>query len=148
MSSLASVAWSEAASEAAVRDLLCDFPSVRLRVTGGCMGPEIVDGATVLLRRAQSVPPRVGDVVLARHPEGLRLHRLVWAPARAGRGWRTQADRAVFFDPRLPREAILATVVEVQGRGGSPRRVGRAVSSLLRSLLGWLLARLDPRRER
>ena len=148
MSSLASVAWGEAAFEAAVRELLRDFPSVRLRVAGGCMRPEIVDGETVLLNRVDSAPPRVGDVVLARHPEGLRLHRLVWAPARAGQAWRTQADRAPFFDPRLPREAVLATVVQVEGRRGSPRRVGRAASSLLRSLLGGLLGRLRLRRGR
>src|SRR5262245_31363832 len=141
MPSLASVAWDGVAFEAALRELLQGFPSVRLRVVGGCMRPEIADGETVVLRRVESAPPRVGDVVLARHAAGLRLHRLVWAPARAGQAWRTQADRAPFFDPGLAREAVLATVVQVEGRRGSPRRVGRAFASLLRSLLGWL----DPR---
>jgi hypothetical protein len=141
MASVAVVPWGEAAFEAAVRELLRALPTVRLRVSGGCMAPAIPEGATVLLERPGSAPPRFGDVVLARHAEGLRLHRLVWAPRGAGRAWRTQADRAPLFDRRLRREDVLATVVKVEGRSSSPRRASRASSSLLRSLVRCLRLR-------
>jgi len=136
------VSWDGAAFEAAARELLRGFPSLRLRVSGTCMEPAIPEGATVVLESAERARPRFGDVVLARHAAGLRLHRLVWAPAPAGRAWRTQADRGCLFDARLRREDVLATVVEIVGMAAPPRRVRRAAASLLRSLLRWLRLRM------
>ena len=95
------------------------------------MRPALAPGDRVRLVSRKQRPPRVGDVVLARHPEGLRLHRLVWGPPLTGRGaWRTKADRAVLWDPRLPSDRVLATAVTVEGRAGGLRRPGRALSSL------------------
>jgi hypothetical protein len=99
----------------------------------------------VLLADAERHPPRFGDVVLARNADGLRLHRLVWAPRRSGRSWRTQADVAPLFDRRVSRSDVLATVLLVEGRKGSPRRVTRAAASLLRSLLACLSRLIAPR---
>jgi hypothetical protein len=75
----------------------------------------------------------VGDVVLARQREGLRLHRLVWGPplAPAGSAWRTRADRGSLFDPALAAVDVLASVEAVESRPGEPaRRRARALASL------------------
>lgn len=142
MASVGGVSWDEPAFEAVARDLLGAFPSVRMRVSGTCMEPALKEGATVVLASVERARPRFGDVVLARHPEGLRLHRLVWAPGRAPGSWRTQADRALLFDARLRAKDVLATVVKVEGSPASPRRMRRAATSLLCSLLHALRLRL------
>jgi hypothetical protein len=128
------VGWDAAAFEVAACELLRGFPNLRLRVSGACMAPAIPEGAIVVLERAERARPRFGDVVLARHEGGLRLHRLVWAPA-GDSAWRTQADRAPLFDAALRRADVLATVVEVDGSGAPPRRARLAAACLLRSLL-------------
>jgi hypothetical protein len=119
-------------------DCLASFPHVRLTVTGTCMEPALAHGERVHLVSAARRPPRVGDVVLARQKQGLRLHRLVlgppflpgWAP------WRTKADRGVLLDPPLAAEDVLATIVSVEGRPGArPRRMLRALVSLSRGLV-------------
>jgi hypothetical protein len=129
-------AWPAATAERALADLLRAFPRVVLRVTGGCMSPAIPEGAEVVLEDARRSRPRFGDVVLSRQPDGLRLHRLVWAPC-FGR-WRTQADRAGSADPALTRDEVLARVVSVVG-GRSPacrRRLAlRALCARARRLL-------------
>lgn len=136
------MSWDERAFEAVARDLLGAFLSVRLRVSGTCMEPAVPEGATVVLASVERARPRFGDVVLARLPQGLRLHRLVWAPWRAGGSWRTQADRAPLFDARLRANDVLATVVRVEGSAASPQRAWRAAASLLRALLRALRLRL------
>jgi len=133
MVEIATLRWRAADFERAARELLQAWPNVQWRVAGSCMEPAIPEGACVRLASAARVPPRVGDVVLARFADGLRLHRLVWA----GRAWRTQSDRSPSVDARLRREDVLATVVGVEGSDVPPRRVGRALVSLLRSLLRW-----------
>jgi hypothetical protein len=105
------------------------------------MEPAIPEGACVRLASAARVPPRIGDVVLARFTDGLRLHRLVWAGPHA---WRTQSDRAWICDARLRREDVLATVVGVDGSDVKTRRAGRAFVSLLRTALRMLRLRLLP----
>ena len=67
------------------------LPEARLAVRGRCMEPALRDGETVVLAPAAARPPRFGDVVLARLPEGLRLERpetpqafLAGVAARAG----------------------------------------------------------------
>jgi Uncharacterised nucleotidyltransferase len=116
-----------------VRECLASFPWVRLSVTGRCMRPLLDDGDRVHLVHARRHPPRLGDVVLSRGPEGLRLHRLVWGPPLAlpGTRWRTKADRGRLLDPSLRPEDVLATVVAMESRPGEPsRRVGLALASL------------------
>ena len=127
--------------EELLRDCLDSFPHVRLTVTGRCMEPAIAHGERVRLVSALRRPPRVGDVVLSRQKEGLRLHRLVFGPPLAppGSRWRTKADRGLLLDPPLEAKDVLAKVVSVEGR---PRaRPRRALQALVSLALG-LAARL------
>jgi hypothetical protein len=109
--------------------LLQHFPEATLRVSGRCLEPRIREGERVRLHSAALCRPRFGDVVLTMQPQGLRLHRLVWA---LGDRVRTQADRGA-LDPVLERRDILATVVGVGDRP-RPRDPLRAACSLLVSL--------------
>jgi len=129
--------------EELLRECLSSFPWVRLTVRGQCMQPSLDDGEKVRLVSSRLRPPRLGDIVLARGHEGLRLHRLVWGPPiPAGRRWRMKADRGVLFDPPLDPHDVLATVVGVEGRPDArPHRPGLALLSLVRGVL----YRLRPR---
>ncbi len=123
--------------EELLRDCLASFPHVRLTVTGRCMEPAIAHGEKVQLVSAARRPPRVGDVVLSRQKEGLRLHRLVFGPpiAPPGSHWRTMADRGQLLDPPLAAGDVLARVVSVEGRPGArPRRALQALVSLARGI--------------
>jgi hypothetical protein len=115
---------------------------VRLTVTGRCMEPAIAHGERVQLVSASRRPPRVGDVVLSRQKEGLRLHRLVFGPPLAppGSRWRTKADRGLLLDPPLEAKDVLAKVVSVEGRPGArPRRALHALVSLARGVAARLV---------
>ena len=129
--------------EEVLRDGLAAFPWVRLTVTGQCMEPALADGAKVRLVAARRRRPRLGDVVLARGRDGLRLHRLVWGPPLAlpGMRWRTKADRGRLLDPPLDPSEILATVVAVEEHPKArSRRPGKAAWSLARGVLArWRL---------
>ncbi|MET0553398.1 MAG: nucleotidyltransferase family protein [Vicinamibacteria bacterium] len=114
--------------ESVLRDCLAGFDRLRLTVTGDCMRPALHPGDTVVLAPVRSAPPRFGDVVLLRHPAGLRLHRLIWSPP--GLRWRTKGDRAVFCDPSLGRADLLATVIAADPRRGAVRSASRALVSL------------------
>jgi hypothetical protein len=116
--------------------LLREFPEATLRVSGRCLEPRIREGERVRLRSALRCPPRFGDVVLTRQPQGFRLHRLVWA---LGDRIRTQADRGA-LDPALRRRDVLATVVGVEDRA-RPRDRFRAARSLGLSLARAMLSR-------
>ncbi len=123
--------------EELLRDCLASFPHVRLTVTGRCMEPALAHGDKVHLVSAARRRPRLGDVVLARQKEGLRLHRLVFGPplAPAGARWRTKADRGHALDAPLAAEDVLASIVSVEGRPGArPRRTLVALAALARAL--------------
>ena len=127
--------------EELLRDCLASFPHVRLTVTGCCMEPAIAHGDKVQLVRAPRARGRaVGDVVLSRQKEGLRLHRLVFGPpiALPGSRWRTKADRGLLLDPPLD-----ARDVAGQGRGDRGTAAGAAAAPLraLVSLARGLAAR-------
>lgn len=122
-----------AQAEAVVHQCLASEGHALLRVTGACLEPALFDGERVRLAPASTHPPRFGDVVLARLPEGLRLHRLVWPlPGWRSVRLRTKADRSPFLDAAIPSTAILATVLEVErGTEVVPTRdAGRALRSL------------------
>jgi hypothetical protein len=107
------------------------------------MQPALDDGAKVHLVRPERHRPRLGDVVLARGRDGLRLHRLVWA--LPGTRWRTKADRGRLLDPPLERSDILATVVAVEEHPEArSRRPGKAVVSLARGVLARLRLGIRP----
>jgi len=130
--------------DAILRDCLRAFPFVQLTVTGECMRPALLHGERVRLISSDQRPPRVGDVVLARHPEGLRLHRLVWGPpfALPGTLWRTQADRGALWDPALRPADVLGTLVETN-RWPRARALGRWLTSLRSLARGtWTWVRL------
>jgi hypothetical protein len=135
-----SLAASDAFQDAVLCECLASFSHVRLRVTGDCMFPTLASGETVLLASPAHRRPWLGDVVLVRQPEGLRLHRLVWGPplARAG-AWRTQADRGPIWDPRVCPEDVLATVVAVEreGRLDQVGGFGTGLRLLWRGLRVW-----------
>jgi hypothetical protein len=123
--------------EELLRDCLASFPHVRLTVTGHCMEPALLHGDKVRLVGVSRRRPRVGDVVLARQAEGLRLHRLVWGPPLAWKSasWRTKADRGRLLDPPLLAGAVLASVDAVEARSGTrPRSTLRALLSLARGV--------------
>ena len=122
-------------AERVFRECLAAFPEVVFTVTGHCMRPDLAHGDRVRVVAAARRRPRLGDVVLTRGADALRLHRLVWKPpfARARATWRTRADRAAFLDPRLLEEDVLGTVVAVEGRTHG-RRPARALLSLLHAL--------------
>jgi len=104
------------------------------------MAPVLPAGCVVTVVSTHRRPPRIGDVVLIRHRDGLRVHRLIWGPPLAKRGsWRTKGDRSWLWDERTPQEAILGTVVP-SGPGGHPGR-GRAWRALW-SLASGLVSQL------
>jgi hypothetical protein len=122
----------DAFEDSVLRECLAGFDRLRLTVSGDCMRPALHAGDTVVLAPVRAVPPRFGDVVLLRHPAGLRLHRLIWSPP--GLRWRTKGDRAGFCDPALSRADLLATVVAVDPPRGPVRSTPRALWSLLAAL--------------
>ncbi len=129
--------------EELLQECLGSFPWIRMTVTGACMQPALEDGEKVHVVRPARHRPRLGDVLLTRGPEGLRLHRLVWGPPLAfpGTPWRTKADRGRLLDPPLDPVHVLGTVVAVEGRPEArPRRPLRAVFSLVRGVVSrlWL----------
>ena len=127
-------------AEALVRDCLTRGPAL-LRVSGGCLEPALAAGERVRLAASAVHVPRFGDVVLARVPEGLRLHRLVWPlPGLRTRRVRTKADRASCLDAAIPAGAILATALDI--KRGAVAHPTRDVVRALRSLAGALVTRL------
>jgi hypothetical protein len=127
--------------EELLRECLASFPWVRLTVSGQCMQPILADGEKVHLVHPTHRRPRLGDVVLARGHDGLRLHRLVWGPplALAGMRWRIKADRGRLLDPPVDGSDVLGVVVAVEGQQNTRlRRPGKAVVSLVRGVLARL----------
>ena len=127
------------------RECLSAFPEVTFTVTGQCMRPDLAEGDRVVVLGPDRKRPRLGDVVLTRRGDAIRLHRLVWKPPRAGSRapWRTKADRATSLDPALTEADVIGTVAAVEGRPYE-RRPARA----LLSLLGAIVARATHRGER
>jgi hypothetical protein len=127
-SSATSAAACPSLEDAVLAECLSGFDRVRLTVTGECMRPSLEPGDTVVLEPARRRKPRFGDIVLLRHPAGLRLHRLVFCLPLLG--WRTKADRSPFCDPALRTEDLLATVVAADPRRDRARSGWSALKSL------------------
>jgi hypothetical protein len=144
--------WEAGTSEAVLRECLNAFPHIRMRVTGTCMTPDLHPGDTVSIASPARRPPKWGDIVLVRHRDGLRLHRLVWRwPFASNRfPWLTKADRSGECDPRFSPADLLGTVVRIEGASFA-RRMGNAwfrntVRSLTAGLIAWGQGRLFSRR--
>jgi hypothetical protein len=135
-------AVSDDRAEALLRDFLGAFEHVLLPVSGACMEPAVPEGSVVRVTSVVRRPPRLGDVVLVRHREGLRLHRLVLGPPLPAVRWRTQADRAVLWDRPLAKDEAIGTVIGIEtGRGLQPvasvvRALRSVASGLRRRLFG------------
>jgi hypothetical protein len=127
-----------------IAECAADFADVRLTVSGRCMEPALREGDVVTLVAPVRRRPRVGDVVLTSSSTGLRLHRLVWAPARGA--WRTKADRARTWDPRTREADLIATAVEVRSGDDArgTRSAGRVTRSLLEVAIAYLRAVVHP----
>jgi hypothetical protein len=124
-------------------ECLSSFPFVRLSVSGRCMQPALDDSEKVHLVHPSHRRPRLGDVVLARGRDGLRLHRLVWGPPLAPSGthgrWRMKADRGRLLDPPLDPSDVLGVVVFAEGHASqSVRRPVKALGSLAAGVLARL----------
>lgn len=124
-----------ALAEAALQAILGASTAVRLTVTGSCMAPALFPGEVAVLVPPTRQAPRWGDVVLARLPDGLRLHRLVWA---GGGCWRTKGDRSRDWDPPLGPADVLATVTAVGDHSPRERWLALTAASLCRGLRGSL----------
>jgi hypothetical protein len=106
-----------------------------MTVSGACMAPGLAVGDQVHVARTALRAPGFGDIVLRRHPAGLRLHRVVWPRSIAG-AWRTRGDRSLVWDPAARADDVLGTVVWVEGKGRP-----RAFVAGCRSLVCGLFAR-------
>jgi hypothetical protein len=122
--------------EAVLRDGLQTFPFVELTATGTCMAPDVREGNRLRLVAAARRRPRIGQIVLVKQAAGLRLHRLVWGPPLApSRGpWRTRADRAGGLDTAVQPSDVLASVIMVEGRPLTSRRLAPVVKAAWCSL--------------
>jgi hypothetical protein len=141
-------AWEAGTCEAVLRECLNTFTHIRMRVTGTCMVPVLHPGDTVSIASPARRPPKWGDIVLVRHRDGLRLHRLVWRwPFASDRfPWLTKADRSGECDPRVSPANLLGTVVRIEGASLAPR-LGNATfrktaQSLTAGLIAWGQGRL------
>ena len=117
-----------AGREAILQGCLDEFACVSLTVTGVCMEPALREGQSVTVSRAA---PRLGDIVLVKHAEALRLHRLIWRSPFRPRGWRTKADRSWIFDPAVGRDEILGVV---DARAAGWKNIAAAMRSLARAV--------------
>jgi len=126
---------------AVLRHCLETFPYVRLSVTGRCMMPALSPGDAVKIAPRTRRTPRWGDIVLVRHPDGMRLHRLVWRwPSAFGNApWLTKADRSAEWDPPTDPRNILGTMIQIEaGAGMPPRRTAGGIATLRSLLVGFL----------
>ena len=109
------------------------------KVTGASMAPTLRDGDEVLLAPVSTLPAP-GDVVAARRPGGVVLHRVVRSSTSAVV---MRGDACLEEDPPLHPRNVLLRAVSLRRNGrtlpipAAPTRLHRALSRLTR-----LLARL------
>lgn len=98
------------------------------------MAPALVEGDEVLLAPREG-PPEPGEVVVARGPRGLVLHRVL--AVREG-AVITRGDACQRSDPAVAPAAVLLRAVQVRRRG----RVGRIPRPPVRQALRRGLSRI------
>jgi hypothetical protein len=128
-----------------LRACLEAFTDARLTVTGACMTPALRPGDVALIAAAQERRPKLGEIVLVRLPDGLRLHRLVPGPRRGGSFARTKADRSPCWDPPCAAGDLLGAVVGLERDGQrlpAPPRLVPVLRSLSLPALRLLRERL------
>ncbi len=108
-----------------VASILDEGREVELMAKGTSMLPFIVGGRdSVILKKEADVPPRPGDIVLARRsPGNYVLHRVVGVD---GEKVTLRGDGNVFGTEIVSREDILGKVESVVGPSGRKRNPGNA----------------------
>lgn len=109
-----------------VASLASEGRDVELKAKGSSMLPFIVgDRDSVILRKAESVALRPGDIVLARRAPGTYvLHRIV---AEKGNKITLRGDGNIKGTEVVSREDILCIVIAVISPSGRTRIPGKAV---------------------
>ncbi|MEO8358667.1 MAG: S24/S26 family peptidase [Vicinamibacteria bacterium] len=110
-----------------IRESLTLDLGAELTVTGTCMEPALMDGGKIRLQPMKA-PPRLGDVVLLRTLNGLRLHRVLF---RSRRSIRTKGDQGAYLDPKTPDTAILAVWESTESFATRYLRIVLSLSRLL-----------------
>jgi uncharacterized repeat protein (TIGR01451 family) len=95
--------------------------SVRFRVNGESMRPNLADGDTVIVVPAVAADLRCGDVVLARNEDGLVVHRLLATDPHSGTV-AIQSDTG--FAPDPPPARIFGKVVSRSNERGAQALTG------------------------
>ncbi|HSO81139.1 S24/S26 family peptidase [Thiocapsa sp.] len=96
---------------------LAEGVEVALRVSGGCMEPDLADGAVIRMEGSRLFVP--GDVVAFHcpHQNRLLMHRFLGYVRTRGR-WKlmTMADRGTRPDPLVDLASVLGRVAVQSGR--------------------------------
>ncbi len=127
----------ELEKSALVKSALRSGSSVRLRVFGSSMLPSLWPGDVVAVERPSDIRFSAGDIALALHESGFRLHRLV----AVGEQCVTRGDALPQDDPPVDFNDLLGRVVSVERNGCSfmPPRI-----TLVTRALGRIFCHCDP----
>ena len=110
-----------------------------IRATGHCMRPFIENGERVVLGPLGHGGPTIGEIVLARTPEGPRLHRLVaLGYDTGGLFYETRGDAEPDGTKRIRPSAVCGKVLRVQrpwSRWLSPDLLSFALRRRLKEML-------------
>ena len=93
--------------------------SVRFRVHGESMNPNVLDGDVVTVAPVASRDLHRGDIALSQSPEGFLVHRVVSSLAQDG-PLQTKSDTALAADPCADR--VFGRVTHIE-RGGKQERL-------------------------
>src|SRR5882672_9929166 len=126
------------------RGLLASGHQIRFQARGRSMLPLIRDGESL---RVESVPPRrlrVGDIVVAKTPRGLRAHRLIFKDIKRD-CFLTRGDAGSESDPPISSQHIIGRVV-LSTRAHLRARLHSAARRLLWQSKRWqkMLIALSP----
>ena len=113
-----------------------------LRVTGGSMGPWLVPGDILVVRRTEPRKLICGNVIVFLRDDRFIVHRLIGKLGRGAHGelrWETKGDSAHQCDPPLLENEVLGRVSSIERAGYS-----RSLESWGQVALGWLLAQISP----
>jgi uncharacterized repeat protein (TIGR01451 family) len=117
------------------RGLLASGHQVRFQARGRSMLPLIRDGESL---RVESVPPRrlrVGDIVVAKTPRGLRAHRLIFKDIKRD-CFLTRGDAGQESDPPISAQHIIGRVV-LSTRAHLRARIHSLTQRLMRQGKQW-----------
>lgn len=114
--------------ETIVRGLLANGIGARFRAAGDSMDPTIRSGDVVDIEPCDVSLLRRGEIILARTPRGLTLHRIVRISSR---GIEMRGDNASCADPLVAVESVLGRA-SVRGSTGNRGRIRRKSVKIIR----------------